>query len=54
MSSDLINSEVYFRDEFVPFSDANLSIASSPVVCVESTIQWVSFIKVNRTGFVIN
>ena len=29
---DYKNSEVYFRDSFVPFSEANLSIASSPVL----------------------
>jgi branched-chain amino acid aminotransferase len=29
---NLQNSEVYFKDSFVPFSEANVSIASSPVL----------------------
>jgi branched-chain amino acid aminotransferase len=29
---DYANSEVFFRESFVPFSEANLSIASSPVL----------------------
>src|SRR5882762_11185367 len=29
---DYQNADVYFRDEFVPFSKANVSIASSPVL----------------------
>lgn len=29
---DYSNSEVYFRDKFVPFAEANVSIASSPVL----------------------
>ncbi len=32
MAFDYQNSKVYFRDGFVPFADANLSIASSPVL----------------------
>ncbi|MCB9823282.1 branched-chain amino acid transaminase [Candidatus Nomurabacteria bacterium] len=32
MSFKLENSTVYFNEEFVPFNDANLSIASSPVL----------------------
>jgi branched-chain amino acid aminotransferase len=29
---ELLKSQVFFRDEFVPFGEANLSIASSPVL----------------------
>jgi branched-chain amino acid aminotransferase len=32
MKLDLQSSEIYFRDKFVPFTEANLSIASSPVL----------------------
>lgn len=32
MTFNLENSEVYFRDSFVPFNQANLSVASSPVL----------------------
>src|SRR3990167_976313 len=29
---NITNSRVYFRDKFVPFSEANVSVASSPVL----------------------
>ncbi len=29
---ELQNSQVYFRNQLVPFSDANLSIASAPML----------------------
>lgn len=32
MQFNLQDSEVYFRDTFIPFSEANVSIASSPVL----------------------
>ncbi len=32
MAIDYQNTEVYFRDSFVPFAEANVSIASSPVL----------------------
>jgi len=32
MGLNLKKSKVYFRDKFVPFKDANLSVASSPVL----------------------
>ena len=32
MPLNYAQAEVYFRDDFIPFSEANASIASSPVL----------------------
>ncbi len=47
MAFEYQNSEVYFRDQFVPFSQANVSIASSPVLYGLSVY---TVFSVNQTG----
>ncbi len=44
-SFDYLSGQAYFRDAFVPFKDANVSIASSPVlyglsVYTVFSVQW--------------